>query len=455
MNDVSESQKRLNWPGIDMSIRHFYDFYAKREHKSILKKCYLKNEDVSDFPTLLRLVVRPNASYDDWGSWKEEKALDSYLRLHQNYSIYFGNNSLLNGRDSEIYEYFHSDARPINLRKGSTFSEVMKPGFEKLVDYFGSIKINPYHQLWRGAQEVVKSLAINHDREFAFDSTVDTEALIKYLCPIAWAQQHSDKFDGNLESVSTYFYQFFTTEMSGTKLGDAFLNTVDRHLNEYAEGTGAGGYIYSCIRYESEEQLNAARVISDPTTRFPYGDGLPEATVRCLPFQTRATEDKISANMIQTLWRAGFQVHSSEVIGNTKLILKMSIPLGRRKLFTALGTLSRNAVNIEERLLSKKTLPGDSMEDESMNAPVVYLVEPLVGSWRVGALPVVSAKTDWQGPFHTELLPGIHKDIDTIVEQPNRTEALAELADRYEFIREKGNPIFPSWYLDGYTLAGL
>ena len=85
---------------------------------------------------------------------------------------------------------------------------------------------------------------------------------------------------------------------------------------------------------------------------------------------------------------------------------------------------------------------GDTSEDHSPTAPIVYIEKSISGEWRVGTIPI-SKGTEIDNNYKNRHLScviraGSDDHIDQLVDVKNINDSLLGLADEYEYLRDHG-----------------
>ena len=439
-----KQQRKLNWPGLEHALRHYNDIFLRKEHKPAIKKAYLDGTAHDTYSNIVNLMIHPDSDEADWKRWKLKNDNPGHFLLFQmNDSLYVGNNSVLNGREKEIYDYCFLDSGPDKLRKADKLSRVIGSGFGRLNDHIGRIEASPYQLAWRSIERHCESVLSNGELKLpSFRDSEDSEFLKRLFCPTAWAYKHGDNLDPTIHRIAESVHRTLSTEAKNTQLGDAYAYFTEKYLTDFGAYSFAGGVMHLCIRYENSDLLQAAIELLDPLTRYPYGDGNPDETIRCLPRTKPSTEYRISWKKHMRLWRAGFKVNKYEIANDNDLILEVPIPIDSLRLLNAVDALGYDNRNVREKISAKKNMLGDTSEDHSPTAPIVYIEKSISGEWRVGTIPI-SKGTEIDKNYKNRHLScviraGSDDHIDQLVDVKNINDSLLGLADEYEYLRDHG-----------------
>ena len=440
----SKQQRKLNWPGLEHALRNYNPIYVGKDHKAAIKKAYLGSTVHETHSSIVNLMIHPDSEESDWKRWKLKNMPHGHYVIFQGKdNIYIGNNSVLNGREKEIYDYCFLESVPDKLRKADRLSRVIGGGFGSLNNHIGRIEASPYQQAWRSIERLCESVLSNSELKLpSFRDSEDSEFLKHLFCPTALAYKHGDNLDPAIHRIAESVHQVLSVDAKDTQLGDAYAYFVDKFLAEFGAYSFAGGVMHLCIRYENPDLLQAAIELLDPLTRYPYGDGNLDETIRCLPRTKRSTENRISLLRHWWLWRAGFKVNKYKIVNESDLIVEIPIPIDRKKLLGAIAALGYDNSDIRKKIVAGKNMPGDTLQDHRPTAPMVCIEEPIEGDWRVGAIRI------WQGddldnkfergPVSRVIHAGSDDNIDRLVDIKNIDDTLLGLADEYNYIREHG-----------------
>ena len=450
---IDKKERRKNWPGIEFALRQYNRRYVSTKDKVAMRRYYIEGIEPKltfrDSPNLLaRLMCEPDATRKDWEKWKKENGNQlqnlkyKFMNL-QNSEAYIGDNTPFNGRESEIYDFFFSD-NDIPA-EGSAYidnyiSEVIGSQFGRVIRYLGGIALPTHNLVGVHAFKLVETIRAQPKHPYIFYKKQDFQPLANVLCPIAWAYQNPKFFDQKIEEPIRQLHELFVDPNTNDVLRETFASVIDAKLKQYVEECAAGGVVSACIQYNSNSQLRAVLPLLTPSTRFPFSTDTPKGAV--LPLAkgvvTESRAHRESFNAIWHLWRSGFVARRCIELDNNRLFVQFSAPILRQNVENALSALVCDLTNLEERINGKDTLNKDL---RPRFAKCVYLVEPLVGRWMIGAT------TGRAEEGYSQLFQGDDNEIDRYFEQGQSPEVvLPELLEsEYERFKKIDSNLVSQW----------
>ena len=240
----------------------------------------------------LRLLCEPEATKEQWEQWKEwdEKERHPSYRsarvLLHNPDLYFGNNSLFNRREADMEAFFFSvnfkeelenyyKRHPKSWQRKCEqrdISSVLFPIYG-VIGQFNTMKRNPYSidsiSFENKLADAFAHLEVEKNLPVIYDEDVHCMHLLPKFCPIEWAYKHPDKFNPEIKPEVQRVRNYFLDEKTHPVLRQAYLQTVEKKLDEYVEHSGAGASMSVCLRYDHPDQLQAMVPLLYYETRYP------------------------------------------------------------------------------------------------------------------------------------------------------------------------------------------
>lgn len=477
---TSKSKKRASWQALENYFRsNNQDLLVNKHNKTAIRRYYVDGEEpegfiynpvgpkMAELSCFQKLILEPDATQDQWALWFDPSSASSrqraggrsFLKMlggwRDNYIGYgFGENSLFNGREKEIYEYFFEiEGRKITYPVSDDESVTSLLSLPSCIKYpMSRIKINPYYIGWRFAETRFAEVAnLSPDRFENFDPDSDSQELANSICAIEWAYRHPDKFDVAVKPMVALCHSFYTNTNEAVR--NIYEQTIESKMDCWAESTGAGGSMNIAVQYDTAEHLEAVIPLLNYKTRYPCNEDDEEGVVKALPL-LKGRNYRVSYHLIQNYWTSGFEVVGYEKADARTLLIELSLPLGRLQLYPALNYLIVNSLNIEERLKATKNLPGDTLfEDEDPYVgKLVYMIKPIVGKPRLGVILSDKKRRDQIGRWR-ELGFGENTRIDDVLLRGPNIADSAEFLECYDFVANEGT--FPMHSQRGSSIDGF
>lgn len=461
---LEKKQRRENWEGIEAALRTASPVYVNKDNKTAMRRYYVDGTVAQlsmgpyGNPMPLRLfallLLEPCVSRDQWQEWEEEQSQrpgyhTGFFEMQKVTYHYFGENTVFEGRETEIYEFFYRKLAP---KIGPDVYPHTLLSLGPAIDQISRMQVNPYSQIWRKDQEKFEQLSDVPDEKFNIDPHVapddwlyqshmpyDPLWLARSMCPIEWAYRNPEKFDSAIKPIVEKFRDYYLN--THVSIREVYEKTIEANLVQWAEITCAGGQVSVCIEYERADQLEAMLPLLDPATRFPCKSDDPPNMVRALPLR-KGREFRASYVNVMDLWKAGFQVSKQLVLGDRTLFLQFGAPLRRDRMYWPLMVLSCDVTDLEARVKARKSMQDDEIGIKKKVGKVVYLIEPLVGKCRVGAVEKEYAPDGGDIEFYPgwlELQEGENEHIDGILETKDSEQLMVDLLKEYHLIRKEGS----------------
>ena len=380
---IDKKKRRASWPAIENYFRRRGDHLVNKLNKTTMRRYYVERErprgamydsykpdayiELSHFE---KLILEPDASKEEWEQWFDPTSDSAHFSSHglglleiqggwENHIGWgFGENTLFEGRENEIYEYFYNiEGRKSTYPVSEDESVTSLLSLPSCIRYpISRIKINPHYIGCRFAESRFEEVSGMPSGRFKkYDTTVHAHDLASSMCAIEWAHTYSEKFDSVIKPMVSLCRSFYTD--SNDTIKNIYESVVASQLDDWCEATGAGGTMTIAIRYETAEHLEAVIPLLTWKTRYPYTGEADEGVVKALP-RYRDASLRMSFRLIEKYWSCGFEVNEYRVVNSNTLLIDLTIPLSRLNLYPLLVHLIRNSSNLEERLKSRKKLPG-------------------------------------------------------------------------------------------------
>lgn len=420
---MSREARVASWPAIESALRETTAAYIKGKNRTIFKRYYIDEqypegmeEQLNLSPgglSWIRLLCEPNATQERWASifsvgQKNDtsiigrRARVGELKTLQNVNspYYFGHNSILACRDHELYEYYFKGVhRSVQkdmvdkfgwINKQPTFAYAHNPAYSKSA----SRNPNPYRVSWRfllDDLDVGGSVVPSCLKYFSSDQLFFRElsALAQFKLGLRYPEQFSDRFIELCREVDHFMVNGY-----GPETLRQLYNDIDQpQLDCLASRELFGARVHFCARYDTAELLEAVLAQLDPSTRFPYGSPVTESTALFLPPLQSSNECRGTKEAMYALWSSGVDIDTLTVIDERTLYISWISCGTVDNLVHVRLALMTDLRDLSERILARKTLPGDNLNTSRLTGQSIMLFEPLSGESSVSAYGLRKAGT--------------------------------------------------------------
>jgi len=305
--------------------------------------------------------------------------------LQSDYHYYFGGNSFFQNQEKYIYDYFNfeEELSDFTFLEGmreqndlTSFLNVKQTPFCKIVK---SLNVEEHLQVGRTIEDWFHRL-----RKLPTDLTVDQrdEWNDQFLCSIEWVCLHPERFNQQLVRLAMRAKEILEHKDVPDNVTSYYKNVVQDGLTNYAAESRAGGTVTICVRYETEEHLQAMLEVMNPATRYPFNQELPKDRIQHLLF--REGNIRVSQGILHSMWKAGTVFDSYEVIDGTTLTCTLRCGLFLFGTMEGISGLGYDARDIGERYKVKKPTRADAIISRAKCATVSAVIEAIDGTWSAG-----------------------------------------------------------------------
>ena len=454
MNGVSRDQRSANLPGLHMALREVAPYDLRNGLSKELAAWYVEGKRTKDgkYALLTTLACEPDADEARWNELRavyrgqgkripevsDQRALldrwltaDRFISTGDNFAVYFGCNTILNGREEAIYKFFYQDlARGVSTA-GDSLTKLVSNHTRRVLNWMKPLDVNPYAQGWQQADEFAAIVEAGLPRAMDFSAARDSASLREYICPVEWAHRNPTAFDSRLLPVVRTLRSAMLEATGRGPLAEAYEAVASNHLSHYAEQTAAGGTFSLCVRYDSAEELKAAELLIQPHTRYPYDGDMRDGLIRALPnYDSRRW--RLSSQVLRWSWTSGLTAFHMSRCDERTLFIQVKAPLGFQAVWSALVYLCYDLRNIEARANSTKEFPNDDAV-QALPRDAICFVQPLRGRWRMVAM-------GW-GDHYAEVWEGEDAILDSVVGAGDTPADFmpAQMTDSLARVRRNGN----------------